>query len=124
MDTTSQMQNRRDLELVLFGVALGKSERDRVLVMKPGSFTRDIDPLFEAIRSQKPGPIVEFFRNRGVVLEKGMDFIDAVMAYVSESNRRARLNRIATELVNCRGGETTQQMVERFKLALKEVEEM
>ena len=117
-------QQRRDIELVLLGVALAKSERDRVLVLAPGSFTREVEPLIDAIRTQKPKVLAEWLADRGVVLEKGRDFVYATVARVSDLNVRDRLNQIGTQLAHSRGCETTEQMLVRFKNALKQIEDL
>lgn len=116
--------SRRDIELILLGVTLSKSDRDRVLTLSPGSFSKEIDEVIQAIRDKDAAPARRFFKDRGISLEKGQDFIEAMVARISDMNKRERLNRIASELTMSRGLETSDQMLERFKLALKQVEEM
>lgn len=115
---------RRDIELILLGVSLTKTDRDRVLTLSPGSFSKEVDEVIQGIRDKDAAPAKRFFKDRGVVLEKGQDFIEAMVAKVSDMNKRERLNRIASELMMSRGFESTDQMLDRFKLALKQIEDM
>jgi hypothetical protein len=115
---------RREIELILVGVALAKSERDKVMVLAPGSFSKDTEELIDAIRTQKPGPFIKFMSERGIAPEKGMDFIELMVSKIADYNKRERLNMIATQLHNCRVAMGTDEMVEFFKSTLKQVEGM
>lgn len=91
--------NLRDISLVLFGMALSKSERDPVLAaMPPGMATREIDTLLCAIRDQNRRVILEWLGERGAVVEQGKDFQQAMIDCLWSEAERVKVKGVLREL--------------------------
>lgn len=117
--------HRRDLELVLVGVALTKGDRQRVLAALPaGAFGRETGELLESIRSDNPAAIRNWLDVRGAVLEKGRTAIDAAIHAVLERNKRERLCEIIQGLQYAAKGHTTEELQRQVRESLKELEGM
>jgi hypothetical protein len=117
------MTGRHEIELILFGVALAKTERTRVLEgLPPGYCSQDIEPLFDALRTNKPEAVIKFLDERGIVA--GKDIIQTMIVAATEWGRRERMENMLVKMQQSKKYETTEQMRARMLETLKEIEEM
>lgn len=88
-----------ELSLILLGVALTKTDRDRVVsTCTPGTLHESVDPLIDAIGKNKRKPVVDWLQARGVTVPKGKDAIqsciDAVVEDANERKAREMLSKL------------------------------
>lgn len=114
---------RRDIELILLGVLLSKADREKVLTLTPGSFSKEFEPCVEGIRSNVKENVMAFYKSKGVTPEKGKDLVDALVGKIADLNKRERLRHMASQLANTELLEV-DKAVEHFKRILKQVEAM
>lgn len=118
-----EKNTRRDLELILVGVALAKSERDRVLSLGAAAFTGECSELMDAIARNNPHPVMGWLKERGVVPEKGRDVIDMLIHRIADMNERERLKALFQRLSMCHANETVEQMKARAAALLRTIEQ-
>lgn len=111
---------RRDLELVLFGIALVRSERGRVLEGVDG-LGGEIGSLLVALRDQDRAPIERWAGDRGLALD-GNDIIASIIAKIQSWMERERLQRICQEVSFSAQVEDTEEIKKRLLEVLKQIE--
>lgn len=106
----------RDLSLVLFGVALGKVERQRVLDSVPRNMlTKEFLSLFDALREQKVAPVSSWFSDRGASVEGGKDVIQAAIDSLNTESHRQKVLRVLETLRFAREGMDTDELVVKLR---------
>lgn len=118
-------KSRRDLELILLGLALSESGRAKVLsALSHGDWTREINPLIGSIRDKSPKDLAQWLDSRGVKPEKGQEFVEAIMDTVSRDNAHQNVQRICRGLSNAsRVGDITT-LKNHLTNALQELENL
>ena len=121
-------KHRRDLELILLGVAIskpGENSRAKVLDELPqGSFTKEIEPLINAVRSNKPEEIASWFAEREIIPEKGECFIGALTKGVDNDNRSKTITDVCRSLGFASRLESAEELIDRLKRAVKQLESL
>lgn len=118
------MEGRRDIELILLGIAIAKSERERVLVLPDEAFTKELVPLINSVRKGKPAEFFKWLRERGLSPEKGVEVIDLLVRHVSDLNHRERIKTILGALSISAKIEELGDLKQRARTALLQIEEM
>lgn len=85
--------NRRDLELIVFGMALHANTREETINdINPVLLSAEFSDLFESVAQNKPAALVQnWLEARGVVLQKGRNARQAIVAAIQRSNAQSRL---------------------------------
>jgi hypothetical protein len=111
---------RRDLELVVLGMALAASSREETLAKCPEGFlSAEQESLMRGIRNKEQRDcLIDWLKGRGAVLEKDCTAADAVIQAIHESNCRASLNRIAVNVSNSVKLGTVDQVINSLENAL------
>lgn len=116
---------RRDIELLLLGIAISKSDRPRVLqAIGDGVLSKEFAGALQSLRTGDPHELTQWLVKREVRLEKGKDVIQAVIDKIVDWNERERLQRICKGLTAASKIEDTSELKQRMVEALKELEEM
>lgn len=116
---------RRDLELILLGVAIGKAERTRVLTaIGDGVLSREFAGPLKSLRTGDPHELMQWLGSHEITLEKGKDVIQAVIDKILAWNERERLQQICKQLTAASNMEHTEDMKQRMIEALRELEAM
>lgn len=118
------MDKRRDIELILLGIAIARSERDRVLVLPDEAFSKELIPLISSVRKGKPTDFFKWLRERGLTPEKGIEVIDLLIQHVSDLNHRERIQNILRALNYSSSIEAVSDLKTRARNALLQIEEM
>jgi hypothetical protein len=121
----SESNTRRDIELILLGIALGKAERPRVLAaIGDGVLSKEFVGPLKSLRTGDPYELTQWLVTREITLEKGKDVIQAIIDKIVDWNERERLQRICKSLTVSSKVEHTSELKERMIKALKELESM
>jgi hypothetical protein len=115
------MDGRRDIELVLLGIAITKSERERVMILPDEAFSKEFVPLISSIRKGKPADLFTWLRARGLSPEKGTEVIDLLVRHVSDMNDRERIKMILGALDVSTRIETVSELKARVRNALSQI---
>lgn len=92
-------EDMRDLGLVLVGLSLSKSDRERVLgCIPPGTLCHELDLLLEAVRTSDPREFRSWLAERSAPIEGGKDAVQAMVDGVLGYARRQRTAAIVAEL--------------------------
>lgn len=85
--------SRRDLELIVFGMALHADTREEMLKdINPVLLSSEFSDLFESIAKNKPAKLVQnWLETRGAKLQKGRNARQAIVAAIQKSNAQSRL---------------------------------
>ena len=118
------MDARRDIELILLGIAIAKSERERVLVLPDEAFSKELVPLINSVRKGKPGEFFKWLSARGLAPEKGIEVIDLLVRHVSDLNHRERIQNILRTLNYSSSIEAVDDLKTRVRNALLQIEEL
>lgn len=119
--TEPKRSNRRDLELVVIGMALALSSREETLAKCPEGFlSADQEVLMQGIRRKEArGDLVEWLKRHGAIIEKECTAADAVIQAIHESNCRASLNQIAVHVTNSVRLGTVDHVINSLENALE-----
>ena len=99
MKNGSKEAGFRDISLVLFGMALVKSERDSILAaLPPGTLVTEVDGLLTAIRDQNRQRIIDWLDSRGATVESGKDFRTAMLDAIWDEAERMRVKSTLREI--------------------------
>tara|TARA_Y100000389_G_scaffold48812_1_gene44356 strand:- start:13201 stop:13605 length:405 start_codon:yes stop_codon:yes gene_type:complete len=112
---------RRDLELVILGMALAASSREETLAKCPEGFlSAEQEALMQGVRNKDARScLIEWLKGHGAVLEKDCTAADAIIQAIHESNCRASLNRIAINVNNSVKLGTVDQVINSLENALQ-----
>ena len=117
--------DRRDIELLLLGIAIGKSERPRVLqAIGDGVLSQEFTGPLKSLRTGDPHDLTQWLVEHEVTLEKGKDVVQAVIDKVADWNERERLQNICKGLTAASKLEHTADLKQRMINVLKELESM
>lgn len=117
--------HRRDIELLLLGIAISKPERSRVLeAIGDGVLSKEFTGALQSLRTGDPYELMQWLVVREITLEKGKDVIQAVIDKIVDWNERERLQRICKGLTVASKIEHTSELKQRMIEALKELESM
>ena len=99
MKNGSKDSGFRDISLVLFGMALVKSERESLLAaLPPGTLVTEVDRLLSAIRKQDRDTIIDWMTSRGAPVENGNDFRTAMLDAIWDEAERIRVKNTLREI--------------------------
>ena len=99
MKNASKEAGFRDISLVLFGMALVKSERESILAaLPPGTLVTEVDGLLSAIRDQNRPRIIDWLASRGAPVENGNDFRTAMLDAIWDEAERIRVKNTLREI--------------------------
>lgn len=99
MKNGSKDSGFRDISLVLFGMALVKSERESILAaLPPGTLVTEVDRLLSAIRKQDRDTIIDWLTSRGAPVENGNDFRTAMLDAIWDEAERIRVKNTLREI--------------------------
>lgn len=117
--------NRRDIELLLLGVAIGKSDRSRVLeAIGDGVLSSEFTGPLRSLRTGDPHELTQWLIKHEISLEKGRDVIQAIIDKIVDWNQRERLQQICKGLTAASKMEHTSDLKDRMIAVLKELESM
>jgi len=120
------MDTRRELELLLLGMALHKDTREGILKeVSPVVLSPEIGVLFEALQHPKKGqPLLEWLDSRGAKPSKGMTARQAILGAIHLLNARIRLKNAARTLEKTLKIGTNDQVVRVLESALEAAKEL
>ncbi len=99
MKNGSKNSGFRDISLVLFGMALVKSERESILAaLPPGTLVTEVDRLLSAIRKQDRDTIIDWLTSRGAPVENGNDFRTAMLDAIWDEAERIHVKNTLREI--------------------------
>jgi hypothetical protein len=117
-----QKSKQRDLGLILLGMSLVVSDRDRILSSVPvGALGKEIDTLLDALREKRWSFVKTYLEARGATIESGKDAVQAVIDAVNTIERRAKIKRIVGELQYATKIEDVPMLKERLGKCLEEL---
>lgn len=123
--------HRRDLELILLGVVLVKqdgqrsADGQRVLDSLPhGSYSKELEPLFDAVRNANPYKMTVWLEERQAAIEKGKDAVQAVIDSIHQRNETEAICSIARTLSLLPRSQDKEQMKEVLRNALERLEKL
>ena len=116
--------SRRDLELILFGMALHNQTRAELLKeVMPFLLSSEFKDLFDALAGHKPASIIQsWLESRGVVIEKGQTAKDSIVRQIHASNAESELKRKVVALESAIKLGTAEQVVDKIKSLLESAE--
>lgn len=116
-----EKSKRRDLELLILGMALSLSSREEMLAKVPEGFlSAEQEVLMQGIRNKESRTeLIEWLKMHGAIIEKDCTAADAVIHAIHESNCRASLSRIAVNVSNSVRLGTVDQVINSLENALK-----
>lgn len=93
-------EHRRELELVLLGIALSKADRDKTLsLIAPGDLSKGVEPLINSLRKGcDTSPLTQWLAERLVVIEKNQPPLNCIYNAIDRDNRHAAVKNLAGEL--------------------------
>lgn len=124
-DTTKDDAIRRDLELILFGAALGQHSRERILTALPsGTIDGDIGVLLDSIREQDAEPIMTWLEDRKCKWDKGQDCVQVILDCLVESKKRRLIIDVLKGLTFLARTSPLEETKARASKLLKQIVEM
>lgn len=115
----------RDIALVLFGLALSKSHRERVLnSLPPGSLPLEIERLFDDVRQNGRHAVQSWCESHCVYLENGKDVTQAIIETIACASRQQSVRRIIMELKLAVQMEDVDTLIDRLKQCVTMLEQL
>ncbi len=116
--------SRRDLELMLFGMALHNETRAEMLKeVMPFLLSSEFKDLFDALSGNKKSSVIQLWlEHRGVVIEKGQTAKDSIVREIHASNAESELKRKVVALESAIKLGTAEQVVDKIKALLESAE--
>jgi len=116
--------NRRDLEIMLFGMALHNDTRSELLKeVMPFLLSSEFKDLFEALGGKKPATVIQsWLESRGVKIEKGQTAKESIIKEIHASNAQSELKRKAIALESSIKLGTADQVIDHIKSLLESAE--
>jgi len=115
----------RDIALVLFGLALSKSDRDFVLnSLQPGMLVAEVDGLIAAVRAKDAKPVHDWLACRGAAIERGKSAVQAMIEAIYADNEHQAVRRTIGELQYAVKIEDRTQLAERLRECAAKLDEI
>jgi hypothetical protein len=111
---------RKDLELLLLGMALHPSSRQELLDEIPEGFlSAESEELLRGVRGPKRARgLMDWLADRGARLEKGELAVDAVIRAIRQDNQRNQVSAIAAKVKSVCSLGTPEQIVSALEKCL------
>lgn len=122
---TMTLCKRRDLELLLLGMALHQGSRQEILDQIPSGFlSAEIEELVRGVRGPKRAmALMDWLADRSARPEKGELAVDAVIRAVGHDNQRNQISAIASKVKAVCSLGTPEQIVSALEKCLSVAKE-
>lgn len=117
---------RRDLELIMFGMALHNETRKEMLSeVNPVLLSAEFTDLFESVSGTKaPAIVKDWLAARGAPLEKDRTVKQTIIAAIHKSNAESKLRLQVKTVERAMKVGTSKQMVDALQTALDSAKEL